>query len=213
MQDRRLRALFFRSGQNPVLTGRILEFRKGVFVDRLGWKLNVVDGLERDEFDHSGTLHCALLRGAQVVGAFRAIRCDRPYLSAFVFPKLAQSEPYPSTWDAWEISRFAVVDRVASWPLYAAMLNFGWARQARALVALVDLGHERMLGRLGIKVHRYGDPASVGTDRDGRPIVAVAGEIPLREQSPALHAAVAHALSNLELNDETLVLGPDRVSA
>lgn len=212
MQSRSLKALFFRSGQNRHLTERILEFRKGVFVDRLGWKLNVVDGLECDEFDHPDTINCALQRGPRVVGAFRAIRCDKPYLSSRVFPKLAQSEPYPSTWDAWEISRFAALDR-ASWPLYAAMLNFGRVRQARALVALVDLGHERMLRSLGIKVRRYGDPMSVGTDREGRPIMAVAGEIPLLDQNPALHAAVSRALSKLEVTDETLVLGPDRVSA
>lgn len=213
MQSRRLRALVFRAGQNSLLSEQLFSFRKKVFVDRLGWKLNVVDGFERDEFDHPGTLNCALLRGAEVVGAFRAIRCDRPYLSARVFPRLAQSEPYPSTWDAWEISRFAALDRAASWPLYATMLNFGWIREARALVALVDLGHERMLRSLGINVRRYGGAALVGTDRNGRSIMAVAGEIPLLEQSRAMRDAVTLTLSELELTDETLVLGPDRVSA
>jgi acyl homoserine lactone synthase len=195
------------------LSRRIFEFRKEVFVDRLGWKLEVIDGLERDDFDHFGTINCALLDGDQVVGSFRAIRCDRPYLSACVFPTLAQLEPYPMTWDAWEISRFAAIDRAVSWPLYAAMLNFGWTRHARALVALVDLGHERVLRGHRVKVRRYGPPTLVGSDRAGRPIMAVAGEIPLHEQSQALHEAAARALSKLELTDETLVLGPDRVSA
>lgn len=139
MKAQALRAYVFRGWKEPMLFRSTLEFRKHVFIDRLGWKLNISDGVERDDFDHAWAINCALMNGSRVVGAFRAIRCDRPYLSARIFPTLA-AEPYPSTWDAWEISRFAALER-ASWPLYAAMLNFGWTRQVRALVALVVTCH------------------------------------------------------------------------
>lgn len=213
MDLRRLQARIFHAGHDRGLSQQIFDFRKRIFIDQMGWNLALIDGVEKDEFDTIDTTYCAILKGSQLVGAFRAIRCDKPYLSAVVFPDLAQTESYPSTWDAWEISRFAAVDPEISWSLYATMLDFGWSRQARALVALVDLGHERILRMLGINVRRYGAPMHVGNTRNGRPIMAVAGEIPLIDQGPTLRSAAARTLSAMEIFDETLVFGPDRISA
>lgn len=184
-----------------------------MFVDNLGWALKVHEGREQDEFDRRDATLFALLRGTNVVGCFRAVRCDRPYLSREIFPCLATNIAYPQTGDCWEISRLAVSERNAASVLYAAMLDFGWSRRARALVALVDLGHERMLRSMQIHTCRYGAPTIVGFSRSGRPIRAVAGEIPLGDQSPQLRHAVTQILKHMEVADETLVLGPDRVSA
>lgn len=208
-----MQARIFQISDDKDLSHKVFEFRKHIFIDRMGWDLDLSDGVEKDEFDKTYTLYCALLSDEQLVGTFRAIRCDKPYLSARVFPALAKFEKYPITWDYWEISRFAALDPQVSWQLYAAMLDFGWSRQARALVALVDLGHERILRMLGIHVRRYGPPSHVGKTRHGQPIRAVAGEIPLLDQKPTLRAAVTDALSTMEIFDETLVFRPDRISA
>ncbi|WP_127089065.1 acyl-homoserine-lactone synthase [Aquabacter cavernae] len=209
----RLRGRIFFAADDDRLCREVQVFRRRMFVDELGWDLTVHDGREHDEFDRNDAILFALQRHDAVVGCFRALRCDRPYLSREVFPGLASDVSYPSTSDCWEISRLAVSDRSAGAPLYAAMLDFGWKRRARALVALVDLSHERMLRAMQIHTRRYGAPAVVGINRSGRQIDAVAGEIPLDEQSPVLHRAVSQILAHMEISDETLVLGPDRVSA
>lgn len=215
MTEDKLHAVFFRAGQRADLAQELFAFRKKLFVDELGWDLKVDGDSERDQFDTPDAVHCALLRDRQVIGSFRAVRCDRPYLASAVFPGLATTCVYPQAWDCWEISRLGVrrQDRRLAGSLYAVMFAFGWRRQARALVALADLTYERFLHRMGIRTRRYGPPAEIGVDRQGSVLRAVAGEIPLTEQSAALTAQLHVLLTTVEITDETLVLGSRRISA
>jgi acyl homoserine lactone synthase len=209
------RAEIFSEQDNPGLAREVFTFRKCRFVDDLGWALDVVGVEERDEFDTAAAVHCALMCNDVLVGAFRAIRCDEAYLSSLVFPQLASTRDYPTRQDCWEISRFGVragSGRHAS-VLYGVMLQFGWVRQARALVAVADLGHERLLRKLGIRTRRYGPPQIIGQSRAGAPIEAVAGEIPLTEQPANLRKSVDTLLSHVEISDATLVFGSQRLSA
>lgn len=213
MKQFSLRGRIFRAADDLFLCRDVQRFRKRIFVDQLGWSLNVIAEREKDEFDRPDAILFALLDQHDVIGCFRALPCDGPYLCRDVFPALAQATPYPQTEDCWEISRLAAETREASAALYAAMLDFGWTRKARALVALVDLRHERALRAMRIRTQRYGMPAAVGVDRNGRTIQAVAGEIPLGAQSAELRRSVSQILANMDMSDETLVLGPDRISA
>lgn len=208
-----LQGRIFRAADDLASCRDVQRFRKRIFVDQLGWSLNVIGEREQDQFDRPDAIHFALRDQQGIVGCFRALPCDGPYLCRDVFPALAQATPYPHTEDCWEISRLAAGTREASAALYAAMLDFGWTRNARALVALVDLGHERVLRAMRIRTQRYGMPTAVGVDRNGRTIQAVAGEIPLGSQSADLRRTVSQILASMDLSDETLVLGPDRISA
>jgi N-acyl-L-homoserine lactone synthetase len=202
---------------NAPLVSCIGDFRRRLFVEELGWDLKIAeDGTERDEFDTPDAVYAALFEGKHLVGAFRALRADGPYLAARAFPDLATLQPYPSDAGAWEISRFGVRPEAghrAARALYSAMFRFAAMRQTRSLIALADLTYERFLGVLGVVTRRYGDPREVGRDREGRPIVCVAGEIPMASQRGPRFASLTRIAHHMEFVDETLVLGQPRLSA
>ena len=210
-----LLAIIFHEQSNLEMATAFFRFRKALFVDECGWNLPVCSDTETDQFDTADAIYCTLLADDAVVGGFRAIRCDRPYLARDVFPHLATTRPYPERPDYWEISRFGVnrQQRKYGVALYAVMFHFAAARRAKALVAVADLGHERLLGKLGIRTRRYGAPVSLGDPNMGEPIQIVAGEIPLAEQDRTRLQFLRSCAESMEIRDDTLVWRPARVSA
>ena len=191
-------------------------FRKRVFVDRQRWALTVDCDREVDDYDRRDTVHMALFDGDEICATFRATRTDRPYLSADVFGHLATAEGYPHRHDAWEISRFGISSsRVAG----LAQINYGlmlwWALQVdvRSLVAVTELAHERLLRSIGIATRRYGRAGIVGWTADGRPLRAVAGQIPVFQQRGDVLARLFQTLSDVEIVDAADVFGCCRLSA
>jgi N-acyl-L-homoserine lactone synthetase len=213
----RFRATICRERDNPELVDALYRLRKIIFVDTHGWDLQVVEGRECDQFDTDNAVHCALFRDDELIGGFRATRTDYDYLARIVFPQLAAVKNYPQRPDVWEISRFGVLpcdDRLETAKLnYSLMFRFAQLRRATALVALADLTYERFLRTLGIRTRRYGPPQVIGTSKTGEPLWAVAGEIPLAEQSGSRFQALLAMAKQVEIEDETLVLGRIRVSA
>jgi N-acyl-L-homoserine lactone synthetase len=193
------------------------QFRKRLFVDTLGWQLPVSGEIERDQFDNGAAVHCALFVGEILVGGFRAIRTDCDYLAKRVFPQLATTRPYPSSHRKWEISRFGVEPSRRNLELarinYSLMFRFAQTRQATGLVAIADLTYERYLAKLDIRTRRYGPPQVIGSDRFGKPIQVVAGEIPLADQSGPKFNALLRIANQVTIDDQALVLGRTRVSA
>jgi acyl homoserine lactone synthase len=202
---------------NPAIVQSLFRFRKRLFVDILRWDLPAGESPEeRDQFDRIDTVHVGLYQGQELIGCFRAIRTDHPYLTQQLFPHLAQFQGFPRAPDTWEISRFGVMPgsgMLAARVNYAVMFRFAQMVRARALVALVDLTYERFLTRLGIVTHRYGVPQSIGQDLDGRDMQAVAGEIPISEQSGERFQALMNLSQDVEVIDETRVFGRARLSA
>lgn len=192
-------------------------FRKSLFVDALGWTLTTDSNREVDEFDTRRAVYCLLFENSKLVGGFRAIQGCYPYLAQTVFPQMASLRPFPARSDVWEISRFGV-DPITGTAdhakrLYGVMLDFGRRRNATALVAIVDLSHERFLRQLGITTRRYGPPGVVGVDNQKRSLTAVAGEIPLTDQSGQGFQNLLAMVQNVEITDETLVFGHWSISA
>lgn len=172
-------------------------------------------GIERDQFDTSDSVYCALTDREHIVGCFRAIPCDRPYLAKIVFPHLATTKRYPASPDALEISRFGVLagHQAASIMLYSLMVRLAVNRNIDRLVAIAELSHERLLNKIGLKTNRYGDCQIVGYRDDGTWILAVAGEIPIpREKSSRLRGLI-QLTQQMEIHDETEILGCERLSA
>jgi N-acyl-L-homoserine lactone synthetase len=211
------KAVFGRRGQRPNAVSKFNQFRRHLFVDKLGWPLTVVDGQERDQFDRLDTEYCVVLRNDQVIAGFRAIRTDREYLALNVFPQLASTKSYPRSQTCWEISRFGIAPEAASSVCarlnYGLMFRFAVAREATSLVAVADLTYERYLRRLGIRTHRYGDPCTVGLDRFGNELLCVAGEIPITGQKPHRLNDLIDLTTELEIDDASLVLRPEAISA
>ena len=215
---RQYSAIFCNTQSEPEIVEQIFRMRKKIFIDHYGWELPQYDDREIDAFDSLFTVHCALFQGERPVACFRAIRTDHPYLSAWVFPQLASERPYPKRPDAWEISRFGVLpdcqgDLRYSVLNYALMFHFAAQVQARHLVACAEPAHERFLQQIGIRTARYGPPSIVGTTKRGDPLVVVAGDIPIAEQSGDRFTRLCSALDNVEIINASYVLGPQRISA
>lgn len=215
MQQPEYKAVFFSAATRPDLTRSLFRLRHTLFVRELGWTLAVENGHERDEFDTDDAVYCVLSAGSQMIGCFRAISCDRPYLAHTIFSHMATDRPFPVSADHVEISRFGVLAayRQASAVLYSLMIRFALARNAAALVALAELSHERLLNRIGLSTSRYGGVQIVGFHDDGRWILAVAGEIPIpRKPSPAF-SDLLELTQAMEISDEASIFGRERLSA
>lgn len=212
----RYHAVITTEERDPQRVYAMLRLRKRLFVDLCGWQLATTGDIERDEFDTWYAEHCLLFSGPELVGGFRAIRTEYPYLTKSVFPQLAV-DCLPSSRDIWEISRFGVAPGGESAHVarlnYSLMFRFAELRGAEALVAMADLTYERFLTRMGIRTRRYGPPQVIGHDRVGRPLTALAGNIPLDlTENPGL-TKFLNLARQLEIHDATYVLGRSRVSA
>jgi len=174
------------AGRPHELTPQLLEsverYRYKVFVEMLGWQLDTPVGLERDQFDHAGTLYLAARDPQQqVVGTARLLPTTSPYLLGEVFPQLLGGAEPPRDPLVWELSRFAAVDFTApqggamgqfSSPVAVGLLEraieVARAQGAERLITVSPLGIERLLRREGFRAHRAAPPMIV----DGHPIFA-----------------------------------------
>ena len=213
----RLAIQFFCEQDAPELAAQVFRFRKSVLVDLHGWQLTVIDDQERDEFDVPETVHAALFRGEQIVGAFRAIRADGHYLAATKFPDLACVRNYTRSPLSWEISRLTVAPGErrfeTSMLIYAAMFHFLRLKGGHSIVGFCDVAHQRLLERVGIETRPYGPPREIGTDAMGRPIIVVAGEMPLPVDPTLRFQKLMSLVDQMEIHDETAVLGYSSLSA
>lgn len=215
MQKGQYTAAFFSAATRPDLTEDLLQLRYALFVRELGWSLAADEDCERDEFDTDDAIYCGLSTGGRMIGCFRAIGCDRPYLAQTVFSHLATRRAFPISARYVEISRFGLLGahRQAGLALYSLMVRFALARNATALVSLAELSHERLLNRIGLSTSRYGDVQIVGFREDGSWILAVAGEIQIPQKlSPAFNALLERTQA-MEIHDEAFVFGRERLSA
>lgn len=208
-------AAFFSLASRPDLANDLFRFRHDLFVRELGWQLRSQDERERDEFDTEHAVYCGLWADGEIIGCFRAIPCDRPYLAKQLFPHMATWKPYPVTREYLEISRFGVLvsDRAASASLYSLMVRFALNQNATGLVALADLSHERHLNRIGLSTERYGDCQIVGFREDGTWILAVAGEIPMPLHPTHAFNTLLELTQTMDIYDDAFVFGRERLSA
>lgn len=212
-----LTATFGRFEDDPERIEDFYRFRYDLFVQTLGWRLDVRDNRELDQFDHKSAEYCVVTENGNIIAGFRAIRSDQPYLAAEIFPQLSTIRDYPRRADIWEISRFGIAPHLAGTDIgkinYSLMMRFAKLRNATALVALADLVYERYLRTLGIRTRRYGPPKVIGTDINGRNIRCVAGEIPIADQDPQRLEKLISYTQEMELKDATLDLRRRAISA
>jgi N-acyl-L-homoserine lactone synthetase len=161
---------------------KLLSYRYQVFVERLKWELNTIDGLEKDQFDRPDTVYVISRDDVgNITGCGRLLPTTQPYLLGEVFPQLLNGQTPPADPEVWELSRFASVDFNAqttsalgqfSSQLTAELLNSSIRCAAelgaKRLITVSPIGIERLLKRMGIHAHRAGPPMVV----NGHPIFA-----------------------------------------
>ena len=150
------------------------RLRHYVFVERLGWDVPNVGGLERDQFDHEQTYYLLFQRNiaGDVVASCRFLPTSGPNLLCDVFPGLVERE-LPHDYRVWEASRLAIDhrrERVASvggcrrgaGNLFCGIMEFALAMELTALVSVSDQRLERVLSLAGWNLARMGQPRSFG---------------------------------------------------
>lgn len=166
----------------PEHYAKLLSYRYRVFVERLGWELNTVDGLEQDQFDRPDTVYVVSRDIAgNVTGCGRLLPTTQPYLLGEIFPQLLNGMSPPADPEIWELSRFAAVDFNAhktsalgqfSSSLTAELLTTAIRCAAdlgaKRLITVSPIGVERLLRKLRVQYHRAGPPMIV----NGHPIFA-----------------------------------------
>lgn len=160
----------------------VAQYRHKVFVETLGWKLQVENGQEWDQFDGPDTMYLAATNEeGEFTGIARLLPTHRPYLLKDVFPQLMGELPLPAQSDVWELSRFAAVDfndqttspmgqfsSPVAVGLLKAVLAYAAQHGVQRLITVSPLGVERLLRRAGFAAHRAAPPIVV----DGHPLFA-----------------------------------------
>ena len=164
------------------LTGELASYRHKVFVERLGWQLEVDGELELDQFDRPDTRY-VMARDADgdMIGCARLLPTTQPYLLGELFPQLLGGLPVPSSPHIWELSRFAAVDLKADRGVFSGQFSspiaVGLLRKAidcaadngaHELISVSPLGVERLLRKAGFRSRRIGTPMLAG----GQPVFA-----------------------------------------
>jgi len=144
------------------------QLRRTVFKERLAWDVNVVNGLEIDQFDLPEAhylVHYA--PDGRVNACTRLLPTTGPYLLADVFAELVDGE-MPRAHDIWESTRFCADQATApaniAAILMAGMLEFGLFTGLRAYVSVSDIRMEPIMRRAGWNPVRLGGTLETGTD-------------------------------------------------
>ncbi|WP_287179530.1 acyl-homoserine-lactone synthase, partial [Mesorhizobium sp.] len=154
----------------------------------LDWQVKANGGYEIDSFD-SLRPHYLLLRGfdGSVDGCVRLLPSTGPTMLGETFPVLLEGKTPPEHPNIWESSRFALDIAssapkgaggiaIATYQLFAGMIEFGLSRQLSHIVTVTDLRMERILRRAGWPLERIGEPQTVGVTR------ALAGYLEVSEK-------------------------------
>lgn len=158
------------------------RLRARVFHERLGWDVEVRDGLEIDLFDHLDPAHViAVDDDGHVVGCMRLLQTTGPHMLADVFASILDGEPPIRSSTVWEATRFCVdTGRLStgrgqnsiSWVTSEVMIGaFEYAQAAGVTdaVAVIDPVMNRVMRRSGNAPYDY-----LGSPKDMGKVVAMA---------------------------------------
>jgi len=180
---------------------QMYRLRARIFGGRLGWRVNICNGLEQDYFDQLAPSYLVLLdEDDRVCGSVRLLPAIGETMLSRAFPQLADPGSFQPDERMIESSRFGIdTYRLALHPgsaavdvtrlLLAGIVEWCLMRGYRCLVTVTDLRMERLLRRFGWLAHRLGPPCVI----DGAPAIAATLELsePLFHRlRPAAYQAV-----------------------
>jgi N-acyl-L-homoserine lactone synthetase len=155
---------------------KLANYRHQVFIEKLGWQLNVSNRTETDQFDGPATVYVVAEEAdGTISGCARLLPTNGPYLLADVFPEMLNGTVAPRDPEIWELSRFAAVNflqrdttplaqysRSTAVHLMREVMACAASHGARRLVTVTVLAMERLMRRVGIRSHRIGPPRLLG---------------------------------------------------
>ena len=149
------------AGQFAAELAEMHRLRYRVFRERMNWNVQVVDGMERDQFDDCRpTYLLAYDRTHCLAGAWRLLPTTGPYMLRDVFSELLEGTTPPCHPGIWETSRFAVdcdldttdglkaVNRITA-EMFCGLLEHCLANAIHEMITGYDARIARLLGRLG----------------------------------------------------------------
>ena len=157
----------------PQLFEQMGHYRREVFINRLGWELNMTNGMELDEFDGPDAVYvCSQDEESNVTGVARLLSTTGPYLMEKVFPQLWAGNELPCDPQIWELSRFAMMNpvksavvslhqasAVAASTLLRQVIQAAKSNGANSLITISPVGMERLLRVNGFRAKRAGLPS------------------------------------------------------
>ena len=180
------------------------RLRKRVFHDRLGWDVEITDGMEIDIFDRLDPSYIISVDSeGQVVGCVRQLQTTGPHMLSDVFSSILDGEPPLRSSRVWEATRFCVdtqrlsggrgrntISYVTSEIMIAA-IELAISAGVTDAIAVVDPVMNRVLHRSGNGPYDY-----LGTPKQMGKVVAMAGLIDCTQE----RAARIRAFSGIEGN-------------
>jgi acyl homoserine lactone synthase len=166
-----------------MLIDRHHRLRAQVFLNRLEWSVDVVDGRETDEYDSlSPTYILAVTDEGAVAGCARLLPAIGPTMLERTFPQLLAAGRLAARPTMVESSRFCVDTSIgerrggalhdATLSMFAGIIEWAMANGHDEIVTATDIRFERILKRAGWPMQRLGEPQRIGNT------LAVAGSLP-----------------------------------
>ena len=180
------------------------RLRKRVFHDRLGWDVEITDGMEIDIFDRLDPSYIISVDSeGHVVGCVRQLQTTGPHMLSDVFSSILDGEPPLRSSRVWEATRFCVdtqrlsggrgrntISYVTSEIMIAA-IELAISAGVTDAIAVVDPVMNRVLHRSGNGPYDY-----LGTPKQMGKVVAMAGLIDCTPE----RAARVRAFAGIEGN-------------
>lgn len=161
---------------NSDILNKMHQLRARVFSGRLGWDVEVVDGMERDTFDDLDPAHVISVDDhGCVVGCMRLLQTTGPHMLSDVFSCLLDGEPPIRSARVWEATRFCVdtelpgrgiarnsISYITSEVMIGAF-EYGIAAGISDAIAVIDPVMNRVMKRSGNAPYGYlGSPHPMG---------------------------------------------------
>lgn len=157
------------------LINEMYRQRARVFKDRLGWEVEVYDGMEIDRFDDENPLYLISVDDVtgRLRGSLRLLPTTGPNMLRNVFPELLPDDLVVESATIWESSRFSM-DAEAAVPLpgraisyvtgelLAGLVETGIEVGLTEVVSVFDARMVRVLRMAGYPAELIGEPRRIG---------------------------------------------------
>ena len=150
------------------------KLRAEVFSDRLGWEVDVRNGIEVDKFDALGPTYILAVRdNDHVVGCARLLPATGPTMVQDIFSSLLPDGKLRTHAGMIESSRFCVNTHCEegrgrssiheiTLAMFAGIIEWSITNGYSEIVTVTDLRFERILSRVGWPLQRLASPQKIG---------------------------------------------------